>query len=327
MSGTSLDGLDLAEQRILALSQEKEPNTPAMIKDATLAQQLRALYDKTADAMAPADYPERVDAALIAVYAYGRRRGHADARIGPYQPPVVYDPKRGVMVDTTTGLQHKPALSRESNAAPQMGEAARPAGEQFFSESSAVAAPEPQQEPAVEPVAQRYPTITRLADMSQTTVGYQGPVLVAEAVACLRELQSSHASAAQPAVEEGFVLVPREPTDEMVRAGIRFLHADEHEPALIGAYRAMLAAAPKSNAPDSVNVQNVTPEMVNRFLCWKLPESFSPDCGISFKRLKHYTGELVGDMPVGTNLFSADEAKAMLEHVLAAAPKHVDSHD
>jgi hypothetical protein len=24
--------------------------------------------------------------------------------------------------------------------------------------------------------------------------------------------------------------------------------------------------------------------MVNRFLNWRLPESFSPDCGISFKR-------------------------------------------
>ncbi len=24
-------------------------------------------------------------------------------------------------------------------------------------------------------------------------------------------------------------------------------------------------------------------EMVSRFLCWKLPKDFAPDCGISFK--------------------------------------------
>jgi hypothetical protein len=56
----------------------------------------------------------------------------------------------------------------------------------------------------------------------------------------------------------------------------------------------------------------VTKEMVNRFLSWKLPEDFCPDCYIAFNR------ELAteGQWPVGTNLFTATQAQEMLEHVL-----------
>lgn len=60
-------------------------------------------------------------------------------------------------------------------------------------------------------------------------------------------------------------------------------------------------------------------EIVNRFLCWKLPEHFSPDCGISFKQYSDYEHPVFGRNkyePVGTNLFSADQAKAMFEYVL-----------
>lgn len=55
-------------------------------------------------------------------------------------------------------------------------------------------------------------------------------------------------------------------------------------------------------------------QMVNRFLCWKLPNDFAPDGGISFDRAY---GEKWG-MPIGTNLFTADQARAMIEHMLAA---------
>ncbi len=76
----------------------------------------------------------------------------------------------------------------------------------------------------------------------------------------------------------------------------------------------------------------VTDEMVNRFLSWKLPNDFSPDSGIAFT--KTYNGykdgvftkdiprtpdDPVASWPIGTNLFTADQAKAMLEHVLADA--------
>ncbi|CAN7411711.1 hypothetical protein LJR074_002610 [Acidovorax sp. LjRoot74] len=56
----------------------------------------------------------------------------------------------------------------------------------------------------------------------------------------------------------------------------------------------------------------VTDEMVARFLGWKLPPDFYPDCHVSFDRAA--TG--AGSWPVGTNLLTAVQARAMLEHVL-----------
>lgn len=52
----------------------------------------------------------------------------------------------------------------------------------------------------------------------------------------------------------------------------------------------------------------VTHEMVDRFLSWKLPDDFAPDCGIIFTPSSQW--------PVGTNLFTADQARTMLEHAL-----------
>lgn len=57
---------------------------------------------------------------------------------------------------------------------------------------------------------------------------------------------------------------------------------------------------------------------VNRFLGWKLPEGFGPDCGISFTPPKW-----PNTWPIGTNLLTAVQARAMLEYVLnwtAGAP-------
>jgi hypothetical protein len=61
--------------------------------------------------------------------------------------------------------------------------------------------------------------------------------------------------------------------------------------------------------------------MVNRFLSWKLPADFAPDCGISFDRVSckgtphefHYA-------PVGTNLLTASQAEAMIRHMLVGIP-------
>jgi hypothetical protein len=55
---------------------------------------------------------------------------------------------------------------------------------------------------------------------------------------------------------------------------------------------------------------------VDRFLGWKLPETFSPDCGISFDGRKDDEWNKNKCWPVGTNLFNAEEARAMFEHVL-----------
>mgnify|MGYP001597417069 CR=1 FL=1 len=46
------------------------------------------------------------------------------------------------------------------------------------------------------------------------------------------------------------VVVPLEPTEAMLKAGIKFLHIDEHTPSLRGAYRAMLAVAQSSSERD-----------------------------------------------------------------------------
>lgn len=63
---------------------------------------------------------------------------------------------------------------------------------------------------------------------------------------------------------------------------------------------------PKSDTP----IHRVSTEMVNRFLAWPLPSDFNPDGGISFSPM------LPGSQPTGTNLLTAQQAKAMLQFVL-----------
>ena len=63
---------------------------------------------------------------------------------------------------------------------------------------------------------------------------------------------------------------------------------------------------------------NVTKEMVDRFLCWKLPADFYPDGGVSFA--PGYTTPSSPNWTTGTNLLTATQAAAMLDHVL-----HIDA--
>ena len=61
-----------------------------------------------------------------------------------------------------------------------------------------------------------------------------------------------------------------------------------------------------------MNKKQMVAKMVDRFLCWKLPDDFGPDAGISFDpAYKEKWG-----MPVGTNLFTADQARDMILHLL-----------
>ncbi len=55
-------------------------------------------------------------------------------------------------------------------------------------------------------------------------------------------------------------------------------------------------------------------EMVNKFLCWKLPEDFHPDSGISFEK-KH--GHETPHWPTGTNILTAEQAKEMFKHCIS----------
>ena len=63
--------------------------------------------------------------------------------------------------------------------------------------------------------------------------------------------------------------------------------------------------------------------MADRFLGWRLPEAFNPDCGISFKRT-HSEQSQWGPQkyqPTGTNLFDAQQATEMVRYLADGAPK------
>lgn len=66
-----------------------------------------------------------------------------------------------------------------------------------------------------------------------------------------------------------------------------------------------------------------TAHMVDRFLSWRLPENFNPDCGIHFDAdapLKLDPRNLRYE-PNGTNLFDATQARAMVRHMLEGLPR------
>lgn len=58
-----------------------------------------------------------------------------------------------------------------------------------------------------------------------------------------------------------------------------------------------------------MNKNNID-HMVDRFLTWEFPADFNPDGAIAFNRNPDYP------MPVGTNLLTATQAKAMIEYIV-----------
>ena len=64
-------------------------------------------------------------------------------------------------------------------------------------------------------------------------------------------------------------------------------------------------------------VSGFNSDMVDRFLCWKLPADFAPDAGISFKATYEHDSP---HWPSGTNLLHAGQAKEMLQYVAGGAP-------
>jgi len=62
--------------------------------------------------------------------------------------------------------------------------------------------------------------------------------------------------------------------------------------------------------------------MVDRFLGWKLPTNFNPDNGINFDPIanKGYQFESRRE-PVGTNLFDAEQAEAMVRYIIEGLPR------
>lgn len=64
------------------------------------------------------------------------------------------------------------------------------------------------------------------------------------------------------------------------------------------------------------SVSGFNSAMVDRFLGWKLPQDFAPDCYIGFEREK----ATAFAWPSGTNLLHAGQAKEMLEYVVGGSP-------
>jgi hypothetical protein len=58
--------------------------------------------------------------------------------------------------------------------------------------------------------------------------------------------------------------------------------------------------------------------MVNRFLQWRLPENFRPDCGIHFDAdaAKKLNPRNLRYEPFGTNLFDANQAEEMVRYMV-----------
>ena len=71
--------------------------------------------------------------------------------------------------------------------------------------------------------------------------------------------------------------------------------------------------------PPQVLNEELIKEAVNRFLAWQLPENFSPDGAIKFDRNVNKVFQY--SQPNGTNLFTADQAKAMFEYCLGTKDK------
>jgi len=62
--------------------------------------------------------------------------------------------------------------------------------------------------------------------------------------------------------------------------------------------------------------------MVYRFLSWKLPPDFNPDAGISFNaEYNENTPYPMKHEPIGTNLFTAEQAEQMIRYMLGAEAK------
>jgi hypothetical protein len=65
-----------------------------------------------------------------------------------------------------------------------------------------------------------------------------------------------------------------------------------------------------------MNKTDIIDHMVDRFLSWKLPKDFQPDQGITFNQTSPQDYETDRFWPIGTNLFTADQARAMIGYML-----------
>lgn len=110
-------------------------------------------------------------------------------------------------------------------------------------------------------------------------------------------------------------------------------HLSDMRGRVCGIAEAALEPAPAAQRPESETKgdPSMTDEqikyMVTRFLGWRLPTTFAPDAGISFD--PEYNVEFNAahgkppnrHEPVGTNLFNAEEAEAMVRYMVDGLPE------
>lgn len=74
-------------------------------------------------------------------------------------------------------------------------------------------------------------------------------------------------------------------------------------------------------------VEKDVKHLVDRFLQWKLPDDFNPDCGIHFDAEAARKINPVNHRyePTGTNLLTATQAEVMVRHMLEVA--RTNQHD
>ena len=83
----------------------------------------------------------------------------------------------------------------------------------------------------------------------------------------------------------------------------------------------------EDNAQDAMPTEGQIKYMVNRFLQWKLPKDFHPDAGIGFNpffNVEYMASQGKPPMrhePVGTNLFDATQADAMVRFMIEGLPR------
>lgn len=161
-------------------------------------------------------------------------------------------------------------------------------------------------------------SVTRM-DRNPSNILY----MLAEAILASPPTQAP--SAASPEVESLPPLPPVDLKHQLPYEAIRYVAgfpAQYVEKYAIDYARAAIAATGRPATEQKEQQMKVTDEMVSRFLCWKLPDDFAPDAGITFKRVYNEKSPfgVSHHEPVGTNLFTAPQARAMLEHVLASSP-------
>lgn len=101
-----------------------------------------------------------------------------------------------------------------------------------------------------------------------------------------------------------------------------FLDPEDNMPAETGEFNELKACIPVLQsllATFEAGSKTQVDQMVDRFLGWKLPADFAPDAGITFKPQANPGSPIefqYTHKPVGTNLFTADQARGMFEHCI-----------